>query len=107
MLISLINHLYPAASVTLSSEAGLTLSTVTNITTASVPATILDSTEITSESQNVSTLGQKTDPRKTGETEARFEWEDMEVGRGLANYNSDEICKVKGVKRSGIRLFFA
>lgn len=27
------------------------------------------------------------------------EWEEVEVGRGLANYNSDEVHRVKGTKR--------
>lgn len=34
--------------------------------------------------------------KESAEDEA---WEDVEVGRGLANYNSDEISKVKGTKR--------
>lgn len=32
--------------------------------------------------------------------EATDEWELVEVGKGMANYNSWEIDKVKGLKRS-------
>ncbi|KZV70797.1 glutamate 5-kinase [Peniophora sp. CONT] len=36
----------------------------------------------------------------TGEEEAQEEWETEEVGRGLANYNSAQIARVKGLRSS-------
>jgi glutamate 5-kinase len=46
-------------------------------------------------------------PEHDGTTaEKEAEWEDVEVGRGLTNYNSAEIDKVKGRKRFGLSFLF-
>ena len=91
--ISSIDYLSRSASLNSFSEVANKVATVTTSATVTIPVSVAGASTVSSEVNDAES------PNSLAVNEQESEWESVEVGRGLANYNSVDILKVKGVKR--------